>query len=180
MDYKVLKEFVTRGGLTKKPGDTYRATATGAFTKSLLENGYLEVIGPVSGALERGNEEWQPGQNETYYVPGCSISTENDGTETDKGMIRAGLAFKTEEESERMAKWLEAVKVLRRDSERSMRTPTVDLDRYFVWVNQTLGVGCLWGTACWNPFSFSSREDAEKSMEEHREEWLTFFKFMSK
>lgn len=181
MKYTVKKEFVAKdGSKIFNPEDTYITTTNGGFTKMLLEHGFIE---PVE------YEEWQPKFGDEYYLarPVGTIGPVSrwqwDNDDQDHANLDLGLAFKTKSEAEKMVEWLKAVKVLRRDSERSMAGRKLRLmnDAYHVWFNlghfqvMSLLNSNQRGSSIYNPFPFYRREDAAASIKEHRAEWVTFF-----
>lgn len=180
MKVKVLKDYVGRNsGLLHKAGTIDEWSTVGKYGRALIDNGFVEVV--------EDDEEWKPRLNETYFTPNIDSQDSYTGLcfdddAADRSYVELGLAFKTEEESDRMAEWLKAVKVLRRDSERSIGCTKTILPIWFVSQRSDRLVTSVYEccSAMDNPFPFSALGDAEKSIAEHVQEWLTFFKFMSK
>lgn len=173
MKVRVLKDYVGRNsGLLHKAGAVDEWSTVGKYGRALIDNGFVEIVTEA--------EEWKPKYGENFWVPGSGPAT-NINCSRDKALLDMGLAFKTEEESKHMADWLKAVKVLRRDSDKSMRKALAPLPLWFANQRANGLVTYVYETlpAFDNPFPFSRMDDAEKSIKEHMQEWLTFFKFMN-
>lgn len=176
MKVKVLKDYVGRNnGLLHKAGAINEWTTVGKYGRALIDNGFVEVV--------KGNNEWRLVPGCRYYCPSNPGGMESIWLDDndDHRRMELGLAFETEEEATCMADWLKAVKVLRRDSERSMGRAKTILPMWFVSQRGSQLAASVYECCpvMDNPFPFSTLGDAEKSIAEHGKEWLTFFKFMS-
>lgn len=173
MKVRVLKEYVGHGsGRLHKVGEVEEWAKLGTYSRALIENGFVEVV----------DDTEEPLRGEYYYfVSGSGTVSEYiwDGDDVDRNHKEFGNLYRTEEEAQRALAWLKAVKVLRRDSQKSMAhaSPTV---RFYVWLNfSELTISALLTRtgrrSCQNPFPFANEDDTKASIEAHAEEWKTFF-----
>lgn len=177
MKVRVLKEYIGRNsGCLHKVGQEDEWTTVGKYGQALIDNGFVEVV--------NDNEGWRPKLGDRYFTPnhdGCgNRDLRFDDDRVDNSYMELGLAFKTDQEACKMAEWLKAVRVLRRDSEKSTDGGT-KIAPYSVWLN----AGCLMyhsyatsitgKTAQDNPFPFSTEKDVRASIKAHEKEWKTFF-----
>lgn len=177
MKVKVIKEYIGRNsGLLHKVGAIDEWSTVGKYGRALIENGFVEVVEEY--------EEWKPGPNEAYFTPNRDSFNQNmplyyDGDCADRSYVELGLAFKSQGEADRMAEWLKAVKILRQDSQRSMRRGTSG-HSYGVWWNITdfyvnfYTHSSRGWRALANPFPFATEEDAKASIKAHEKEWKIF------
>lgn len=111
--------------------------------------------------------------NEEYYI--------NDD-HTDKGRLVIGNCFKTAKEANSMRDWLKARQSLIDSGARFINlTNADDEDSYYRVIFdksddklKVTGVG-IYGTIVYEEkLVFSSRELAEQSIKEHKDDWLTY------
>ena len=124
---------------------------------------------------------WKPEMDEEYYRLGSDGSVMNDewvGLSIDSDRFDIGNCFQTEEEAEEVVEYLEALAVVRGDA----TTKFVKGERnWFVFYNVTadyLDFGYDYSDIRNGVFGlplFATEEDAQRSIELHKNEWLTIF-----
>lgn len=124
---------------------------------------------------------WKPEESQKYsfirtsgYVFDC-IWTDDS---IDNGRVEIGNCFQTEEEAEKAVEYLKALAVVRGDATSKF---TKGEDNWHVYYST--GANCLYPD--YDHFSidngifglpyFATEEDAERSIELHKNEWLTIF-----
>ena len=124
---------------------------------------------------------WKPDVDQWYYCLGSDGSVRNDewvGVSIDCDRFKIGNCFQTEEEAERVAEYLKALAVVRGDATTKF---TKDESNYYVYYNfesNSLCSGCSWSCIKNGVFGlpyFAKMEDAERSIEQHKNEWLAIF-----
>lgn len=124
---------------------------------------------------------WKPEMNQDY----CFIDSDGsvfcnrwDDCIIDDGRFEIGNCFQTKEEAERVVEYLKALAVVRGDATTKF---VRGKSNYYVVYNTTYN--CLdISDNCYFikdgifglPY-FATREDAQRSIEQHRNEWLTIF-----
>lgn len=139
-----------------------------------LKNGFVEEV---------KDSLWTPGYNENYWCideDGHINDYFYDNDLYDKGAIEIGNCFKTRQEAQKAAEWLKAFKVLRGDT----NGYRVKKDTGYVWFvrydvyEDILNVDYLSTGASWcyinTPILFSTKEDAQASIDKHQKEWKIF------
>lgn len=133
--------------------------------------------------FEEVNEStrWKPEIDEEYYCLGKDGSVAPDewtGISIDDDRFDIGNCFKTEEEAEQVVEYLKALAVVRGDATKEF----VKGERnWFVFYNVTAGYldfGYDYSDIRNGVFGlplFATEEDAQRSIEQHRNEWLTIF-----
>lgn len=133
--------------------------------------------------FEEVNEStrWKPEIDEEYYCLGKDGSVAPDewtGISIDDDRFDIGNCFKTEEEAEKAVEYLKALAVVRGDATKEF----VKGERnWFVFYNVTadyLDFGYDYSDIRNGVFGlplFATEEDAQRSIEQHRNEWLTIF-----
>lgn len=124
---------------------------------------------------------WKPEIDEEYYCLGKDGSVAPDewtGISIDDDRFEIGNCFKTKEEAERVVEYLKALAVVRGDATKEF----VKGERnWFVFYNVTadyLDFGYDYSDIRNGVFGlplFATEEDAQRSIEQHRNEWLTIF-----
>lgn len=129
--------------------------------------------------FEEIKDRWGPGEMENYWgIDGCGevycFTNHYQGITDNHFAI--GNCFRTKEEAEAHLKWLKAVAVLRVDTadqhvlkEASYAGVTVCYSNS----TKTL-VARILDSSQYSPFMFGSISAANRSINEHRDEWLTF------
>ena len=134
--------------------------------------------------FEEVNEStrWKPDGNQKYYYLGNSGSVYYDtwanGSPIDNGRFEIGNCFQTKEEAEIVVEYLKALAIVRGDATTEFikgrnnfyvvydaaYNYLVVKDKSYYIENGIFGL----------PY-FATKEDAERSIEQHRHEWLTIF-----
>ena len=125
---------------------------------------------------------WKPEQNQDY----CYVSSNGwvyhgrwaNGSSIDNGRFEIGNCFQTEEEAEKVIEYLKALAIVRGDATKKF----VKGERnWFVFYNVTadyLDFGYDYSDIRNGIFGlplFATEEDAQRSIELHKDEWLTIF-----
>ena len=134
--------------------------------------------------FEKINESirWKPEMGQTYYHVGGDGRVYDDtwvnDSAVDNGRFEIGNCFKTVEEAKQVLKYLKALAVVRGDGT-SKFTKGEDNWRVYYSTN----IGCLYPDYdCFSIDSgifglpyFATEEDAQRSIEQHKKQWLTIF-----
>lgn len=124
---------------------------------------------------------WKPEDKETYYYVGNTgdvYSSNWNYFTIDQGRFDIGNCFKTEEEAERAVEYLKALAVVRGDATSEFVKYN---DNWFIGYDpehKSIDAFCNPYTARNGIFGlpyFATEEDAKRSIEQHRHEWLTIF-----
>lgn len=125
---------------------------------------------------------WKPERLQNYYYVGGDSFIYGDnwanGSAIDNGRFEIGNCFQTEEEAERAAEYLKALAVVRGDATSEFVKYN---DNWFIGYDpehKSIDAFCNPYTARNGIFGlpyFATREDAQRSIEQHRHEWLTIF-----
>lgn len=126
---------------------------------------------------------WEPENGKTYYRVGSDGRIYDDVWDdslniTDGERFDIGNCFQTEEEAERVAEYLKALAVVRGDATGEFVKYN---DNWFIGYDpehKSIDAFCNPYTARNGIFGlpyFATREDAQRSIEQHRNEWLTIF-----
>lgn len=125
---------------------------------------------------------WKPEMGQTYYHVGGDGRVYDDtwvnDSAVDNGRFEIGNCSKTEEEAKRVIEYLKALAVVRGDATSKF---TEDESNYYVYYSfkiNSLRLGCSWNCIKNGTFDlpyFATEEDAKRSIELHRNEWLTIF-----
>lgn len=124
---------------------------------------------------------WKPEMDQKYYCAGSDGSVIDDdwcGLSIDHNRFDIGNCFQTEEEAERAVEYLKALAVVRGDATSKFIKGE---DNWYVSYDANVNSLCPECTflRTWNgifglPY-FATREDAQRSIEQHENEWLTIF-----
>ena len=124
---------------------------------------------------------WKPEIDQEYYLLGSDSSVKVDewcDLSTDRNRFEIGNCFKTEEEAERAVEYLKALAVVRGDATSEFVKYN---DNWFIGYDpehKSIDAFCNPYTARNGIFGlpyFATEEDALRSIELHRNEWLTIF-----
>lgn len=175
MKYKIIKECVIEGKY-RSVGDTYqpRKYMSRAALEELEDYGFIKKL--------KGNL-WRPENGDTYwYVTGTmEVCWSYYETATPHTWRRnTGNAFQTREEARRAVRWLEAFNTLREDTEGfvpNWNDDVLDPIAYSVTHDPTTRILFVvpTGKTQHGLLYFATKEDALRSVEEHRQPWLTYF-----
>ena len=133
--------------------------------------------------FEEVNEStrWKPEADQKYYFSdndGSVGYNRWDGDHIDRNRFEIGNCFQTEEEAERVKEYLKALAVVRGDATtRFVKSG----DNWYIYydtdsnslessISRTMLDNGIFGL----PY-FATREDAQRSIERHKKEWLTIF-----
>lgn len=126
---------------------------------------------------------WKPEDKETYYYVGNTgdvYSSNWNYFTIDQGRFDIGNCFKTEEEAEQVAEYLKALAIVRGDETSKF---VKDKGNWFVGYDTILkslkpsfNVYEVRNGVFGLPY-FATKKDAERSIEQHKNEWLTIFGF---
>ena len=124
---------------------------------------------------------WKPKMDQEYYCLGNNSSVIPDDwcdLDIDRDRFKIGNCFQTEEEAEQVIEYLKALAVVRGDATKKF----VKGERnWFVFYNVTadyLDFGYDYSDIRNGVFGlplFATEEDAQRSIELHKNEWLTIF-----
>ena len=133
--------------------------------------------------FEEVNEStrWKPETEQEYYCIGSDGSVIGDdwaGLSIDRNRFDIGNCFQTEKEAKRVVEYLKALAVVRGDATTEF---IKGKDNYYVVYN--FAYNCLdisdnsylIKNGIFGLPYFATREDAKRSIEQHKNEWLTIF-----
>ena len=141
---------------------------------NILTDWFEEIKEPTRWKPERYDEEYYYLEN-TGWI--CS-DTWRDAVSIDHERFEIGNCFQTKEEAERVVEYLKALAVVRGDG---TSNPARNSNNWHV--NYDIATKCLYTSFSFNtarngtfglPY-FATEEDARRSIETHRNEWLTIF-----
>lgn len=124
---------------------------------------------------------WEPKTDQKYYCFGSDGSVIDDdwcGLSIDYSRFEIGNLFQTEEEAERVVEYLKALAVVRGDATKKF---VRGKSNYYVVYNTTyncldISDNCyLIKDGIFGLPYFATEEDAQRSIEQHKNEWLTIF-----
>lgn len=181
MKYKVLKEMLGYDGELLCPGEEWvlkDSECEGARLRTLkafVKHGFIKEVS--------GYEPWKPKIGDKYFVVfgngeiGCDFW--HDESELPMKRLSIGNVSKTEEEAEKKARRLKAIKVLQDDTKGFEPDLTsAHQPKWYVWWNilcQKLVVNAC-RSSVEHAFYFATEADALESIENHPEEWLIYLK----
>lgn len=124
---------------------------------------------------------WKPEKFQKYYFldnDGSVGYNRWDGDHIDRNRFDIGNCFKTKEEVKRVAEYLKALAVVRGDATTEF---TRGKSNWFVYLDadhNSLHSTCSYYINSKGVFGlpyFATEEDAKRSIEQHKNEWLTIF-----
>lgn len=126
---------------------------------------------------------WKPENGKTYYRVGSDGRIYDDVWDdslniTDSERLEIGNCFKTEEEAERVAEYLKALAIVRGDATSKFTKGCKNWRVYYDSVYKYLAIESNFSDINNGIFGlpyFATDEDAQRSIELHRNEWLTIF-----
>lgn len=124
---------------------------------------------------------WRPEADQKYYFSdndGSVGYNRWDGDHIDRNRFEIGNCFETKEEPERVVEYLKALAVVRGDATTKFTKGDrnwyvyygTDMNSLRPWFNINDNRNGVFGL----PY-FATREDAQRSIEQHKNEWLTIF-----
>lgn len=125
---------------------------------------------------------WKPEMgHDYYYISGDGHVYDNswdDSQFVDRGRFEIGNCFQTKEEAEKAVEYLKALAIVRGDATKKFvkgeRNLYVYYDTNFNSLMSSISCSMLDNGIFGLPY-FATREDAQKSIESHKNEWLTIF-----
>ena len=124
---------------------------------------------------------WKPDVDQEYYCLGSDGSVANDdwvGYNIDYNRFEIGNCFQTEEEAKRVAEYLKALAVVRGDATSEFAKYNDNWSIGYDSEHKSIDAFCNPYTARNGIFGlpyFATEDDAKRSIELHRNEWLTIF-----
>ena len=125
---------------------------------------------------------WKPEMShDYYYISGDGHVYDNswdDSRFVDNDRFEIGNCFQTKEEAEQVVEYLKALAVVRGDATSKF---TKDRNNWYVYYDTNLdsihsSISCtMLDNGIFGLPYFATREDARKSIEQHKKEWLTIF-----
>ena len=122
---------------------------------------------------------WKPEENQKYYFLDSNGYVYNNiwaGDSIDRNRSDIGNCFQTEEEAEKVVEYLKALAVVRGDATskfvKGERNWYVYYDTNLNSLMSSISCSMLDNGIFGLPY-FATREDAQKSIEQYRNEWLT-------
>lgn len=124
---------------------------------------------------------WKPKMDQEYYCLGSNSSVIPDewcDLDIDRNRFETGNCFQTEEEAEKVVEYLKALAVVRGDATSEFVKYN---DNWFIGYDpehKSIDAFCNPYTARNGIFGlpyFATRGDAQRSIEQHKSEWLTIF-----
>lgn len=182
--YRLLKDLPTF-----KAGDVFVAVEEGnlvhendnvvAYSWHTLDK-FPNILTDWFEEINESNR-WKPERGQKYYCIDADgqitdVAWYDDGF--DQVRFEIGNCFQTKEEAERVVEYLKALAVVRGDATTKF---VEDESNYYVYYNvesNSLCIGCSWSCIKNGVFGlpyFATQEDAQRSIKEHKNEWLTIF-----
>lgn len=124
---------------------------------------------------------WKPEMGQNYYFvdnDGFVVRNRWDDCSVDRGRFEIGNCFQTKEEAERAVEYLKALAVVRGDATSEF---VKGKDNWYVYydtdsnsLKSSISCSMLDNGIFGLPY-FATREDAQRSIKLHKNEWLTIF-----
>lgn len=125
---------------------------------------------------------WKPDLGQKFYflTNGGHLQddTFDDEFEVDQAKLDIGNCFKTEEEAKRVAEYLKALAVVRGDATTKFVKGKGNWFVYYEADSNRLIVNSLYYQINHGVFGlpyFATKDDAQRSIDQHKDEWLTIF-----
>lgn len=125
---------------------------------------------------------WRPEKFQNYYHVGGDGFVYSDtwanGSAVDNGRFEIGNCLQTEEEAERVREYLKALAVVRGDGTSKFARDRNNFYVYYDIISNHLAVGVSFYDLENGIFGlpyFATTKDAKRSIEQHKNEWLTIF-----
>ena len=125
---------------------------------------------------------WKPEMShDYYYISGDGHVYDNswdDSRFVDNGRFEIGNCFETKEEAEKTVEYLKALAIVRGDATtkfvKGKRNWYVYYDTVYKWLDIVSNFSDIKNGIFGLPY-FSTEDDARRSIETHKKEWLTIF-----
>ena len=177
-----------------KAGDKFTASTYGNLYQLVNDDGkladgklVLAKIQPDLLTVVDSSHTWRPNEDGAYHYidgDGAVLNEEYyiEDDHTDKGRLAIGNCFKTREDAQAMATWLRARQRLIESGARFINTIDVDSSQSYYTIYYTIDRGDLViedayigeNTVGDKRLYFDDRQLADKSIKEHRDDWLTY------
>ena len=151
-----------------------------AYSWSTLDK-FPNILTDWFEEIEESNR-WKPEKFQKYYYVGGDSFVYDDGwandSAIDNGRFKIGNIFQTKEEAERVVKYLKALAVVRGDATSKFARDRNNFYVYYDIISNHLAVGVSFYDLENGIFGlpyFATTGDAQRSIELHRNEWLTIF-----
>ena len=167
--------YLSEMGNLLRESDNVRAYSWSTLDKfpNILTDWFEEIKEPT---------RWRPEMCRNYYRVGSDGKVYDDvwvnDSAVDNGRFEIGNCFRTEEEGEKAKEYLKALAVVRGDATSKF---IKGRDNFFVAYNYTFNCldvsdnSYLIKNGIFGLPYFTTREDAKRSIEQHKSEWLTIF-----
>jgi hypothetical protein len=167
-----------------RAGDKFTASGYDDLYKLVNDDGKLVLAEIPADLLDNiSGDYWKLKEDEKYYY----IDEDGDVfsgifSRFSRGPVKLGNYFRTEEEAQAMATWLKARQRLIESGARFVNTIDVDSSQSYYTIYYTINRGDLViedayigeNTVGDKRLYFDDRQLADKSIKEHREDWLTY------
>lgn len=173
-------EFILKEGIgLQHVIDEYTDGAI-VYTEATIEK-FPSILADWFEEIEE-QTRWKPEKFQKYYRVGSDGEVYDDvwanGSIIDNGRFEIGNCFKTKEEAERVVEYLKALAVVRGDATTKFVKGKGNWFVYYEADNNRLIVNSLYYQNSNGVFGlpyFATKEDALRSIEQHKSEWLTIF-----
>lgn len=124
---------------------------------------------------------WKPEKHDKYYhvaYDGSATEDSWDNWDVDRGNLEIGNCFQTREEAERVVEYLKALAVVRGDATTKFTKGKANWHVFCDIENNSFHPDCNYIYAKHGIFDlpyFASEDDARRSIELHKKEWLVIF-----
>lgn len=183
--YKLLKDLPTF-----KTGETFHLSGMGnlihesdgvvAYSWSMIDK-FPNILTDWFEEIKEPTR-WKPEMSQTYYYVRGDGSVYDDtwvnDSAVDNGRFEIDNCFQTKEEAERVVEYLKALAVVRGDA---ISKFTKDRNNWYVYYDTNFNslrssISCtMLDNGIFGLPYFATREDAQRSIEQHKNEWLTIF-----
>ena len=183
--YKLLKDlptfkageifYINEGGSLIRESDNVPAYSWSTIDKfpNILTEWFEEIEEPT---------RWKPKMLQDYYRVGSDGKVYDDVWENtpyiDNGRFEIGNCFQTKEEAERVVEYLKALAVVRGDATGKFARDRNNFYVYYDIISNHLAVGVSFYDLENGIFGlpyFATTEGAKRSIDQHKNEWLTIF-----
>lgn len=168
-------------------GDSFKGDGERDKLYALANNDAVLAKVP-DGYLDEQGESciWRPGEYETYYLVDDSGMVDANNFHqhdaVDNGRLRIGNCFKTLKEAKAMCNWIKARQNIINSGAKFINTIDVDSSQSYYGVYYTIDRGDLViedayigeNTVGDKRLYFDDRQLADKSVREHRDDWLVY------
>lgn len=166
-------KMIDRVGLMRNDGVVAYTTKTIDKFPNILTDWFEEI---------KESTRWKPEEDQKYYfVSSSGIALHDSWTNSsdiDNGRFEIDNCFQTKEEAERVVEYLKALAVVRGDATSEFTKGKNNWYVRYDYSGNSLRKGCTF-LRTWNgifglPY-FATKEDAQRSIEQHKKEWLIIF-----